>query len=138
MLVDDCKDDDCNRGNHSPSKEANLPPFLWRRGGSGAVDALAGEKGILFFDVAFRGVVGRWARKKRFVACHGERLASKATKAIMIAEQRNVFGVKESAPDRARIFGGSAKAIRLKLISSRSNASRTSTSTSTQRPLTAQ
>src|SRR5271170_2951477 len=38
---------------------------------------------------------------------------------IMIAEQRNVFGVKESAPDRARIFGGSAKAIRLKLISSR-------------------
>src|ERR1700728_3097270 len=98
MLVDDCKDDDCNRGNHSPSKEANLSPFLWRRMGCGSVDVLAGEKGILFFDVAFRGVVRRWARKKGFVACHAERLESKAIKGTMIAEQKNVFGVKEAAP----------------------------------------
>ena len=64
MLVDDCKDDGRNRSNHSPSKEANLSPFLWRRVGFGSVDVLAGEKGVLFFDVAFRGVVGRWAHKK--------------------------------------------------------------------------
>src|SRR5436305_7569574 len=80
MLVDDCKNDDCNCGNHSPSKKANLSPFVWRGVGFGSVDVLAREKGILFFDVAFRGVVGRWACKKGFVACHGERLGSKATK----------------------------------------------------------
>lgn len=87
--------------------------------GCGSVDVLAGEKGILFFDVAFRGVVRRWARKKGFVARHGERLESKAIKGT-IAEQRNVFGVKEAAPgSECGIIGvTSAKTIPLKLISS--------------------
>jgi hypothetical protein len=57
VLADDCEDDDCDRGKHGPGEEEKFSPSLVRCRGFGAVDVLARQQGVLFLDVAFRGVV---------------------------------------------------------------------------------